>query len=114
MLALAMSVAIASAPPSPGNPWTASSAYYLSENELVSNRDKALRGDRNSAIRLSKYYRFYLSDQQARLFWTRLAAELGDCDAVEWVSELYAWRTEQTDGQNAYWDQRSRELHCSR
>ncbi len=57
---------------------TMNDSYYLSESEISQLEIQVNSGDAEAAIRLSKYFGFYLQDEDKLKYWTRKAAELGD------------------------------------
>ncbi len=58
------------------------SGEFLPAQELTANKAAAIHGDARSAMRLANHYLYFENDIQESNFWTRLAAELGDCRAV--------------------------------
>ena len=57
---------------------TMNDSYYLSESEISQLEIQVNSGDAKAAIRLSKYFGFYMQDREKLKFWMRKAAELGD------------------------------------
>ena len=58
--------------------FTLNDSYYLSESEISQLKIQVNSGDAKAAIRLSKYFAFYIQDREKDEFWMRKAAELGD------------------------------------
>lgn len=93
-------------------PVTPASDYYLSRRDVESFRRDALRGNVQAANRLSMYYSIYENDLDVGEFWLRVAAESGDCNAVEEL--LYRASTgKKPNGKPLfYWKMRRADLSC--
>lgn len=69
-------------------PISTGSMFHLSKDQLESYRNKALRGDVHSAVRLYEFFTFSESNASERVFWMRKASELGS-PVVQYSFALY-------------------------
>ncbi|WP_374539168.1 hypothetical protein [Chitinimonas taiwanensis] len=73
--------------PTPGH------TFFLSEDELISKKAMAAKGDIPSMLAIAYYYGLFMDNQQEQDIWLMRAAEAGDMDTRRYLIGRYSGST---------------------